>query len=112
MSEFKVTYKTRNVNSKRMFKEFQTLIEEVCDEYIIHRSSILDKTYDYEELVGFLNMYYEDLVEKNVITQFDVIADKRINEEKNIRDGKIKVLVKFRQTNCLNVTQYLVIFRV
>jgi hypothetical protein len=112
MSDFKVTYKTRNVNSKRLLKEFKTIVEEVCDEYISRQATLLDKTYDYDEFKAFLHMYLEDLHEKGVITQFDVISDHRINNELDVRAGRIRVLVKFRQTNCVNVTEILMEFHV
>lgn len=111
MSDFKVSYKTRNVNSKRMLKEFKAVIEEVCDEFISHRTSLLDKTYEYDELVGFLHMYLDDLVEKKTITQYDVVADTRNNDALSVRDGKIHVLVCYRQTHCLNVTEIEMIFK-
>jgi hypothetical protein len=110
MSDFKVAYKTRNINSKRLLKEFKTIVEEVCDEYISRQATLLDKTYNYEELTAFLDMYLHDLYEKQVITQFDVIADQRVNGELDVRNGKINVHVSFRQTNCLNVTEILLTF--
>jgi len=112
MSDFKVSYKTRNVNSKRLLKEFKTVVEEVCDEYISRQATLLDKTYNYEELTAFLEMYLDDLLEKKVITQYNVIADHRINGELDVRNGKIKVLITFRQTNCLNVTEIALTFTV
>lgn len=110
MSDFKVTYKTKNVNSKRLFKEFRTLVEEVSNEYIAHQASLIDRTYNYEELAAFLHMYMDDLIDNNVITQYDVIADHRVNSEVDIHAGRINILVKFRQTNCLNVTEILTTF--
>jgi hypothetical protein len=105
MSDFKVAYKTRNINSKRLLNEFKKVVEDVCDEYISRQHTLLDKTYKFDELVGFLEMYLEDMREKGIISQWDVIGDHRINTEPNIRRGIIKVLVSFRQTNCLNISQ-------
>jgi hypothetical protein len=93
-------------------KEFKTVVEEVCDEYISRQATLLDKTYNYDELSVFLNAYLEDLLEKKIITQFDVITDHRVNDEIAVRSGKIKALVRFRQTNCLNVTEIEISFSV
>lgn len=112
MSDFKVSYKTRNINSKRLLKEFKNIVEEVCDEYISRQATLLDKTYNYEELTSFLDMYLRDLLEQDVITQYDVIADHRVNGELDVRSGKINVHVFFRQTNCLNVTEIQLTFTV
>lgn len=110
MSDFKVAFKTRNVNSKRLFKEFRKTIEEVCDEYISRQTTLLDRTYNYEELETFLGMYLEDLLQNNVITQYNVLSDHRLNQQVDIHKGIIKVLVQFRQLHCLNVTEILMTF--
>lgn len=110
MSEFKATYVTRNINSKRLLKEIKTIADEVCNEYIYHRSFFSEHTYEYEELVSFFNMYFTDLLEKNVITQFDIIGDGRNNKHDDIRAGRINVSIKFRQTHCINVSQIDIVF--
>ena len=110
MSDFKVTFKTRNVNSKRLLKEFKKTVEDVCDEYISRQTTLLDRTYNYEELDTFLHMYLEDLLQKNVITQFDVLTDHRINNQVDVHKGIINAQVSFRQLHCLNVTEILMTF--
>jgi len=110
MSDFNITYKTRNVNSKRLLKDFKATIEEVCDEYISRQVTLLDKTYSYDELTTFLQMYLDELTEKKAITQYNIIADHRLNNVMDVREGTINVLVTFRQTHCLNVTELLMSF--
>lgn len=103
--EFKVKFKTRNINSKRLFNEIKRMAEEVGNEYISSTASLLDDTYDYEELVVFFDLFFNDLMEKKKITQFDVVADQRNNDVVDIKKGIINLTVKFRQTNCINVTK-------
>lgn len=104
-TEFSVTFTMRNVNSKRILKNLQTVIEEVCDEYILCRSTLLDKTYDYQELANFLEMYFYEMVEKDEITHFNIIADHRNNNPMDVRDGNICIKMVYRQLHCLNVTE-------
>jgi len=103
--EFKVKFVTRSVNSKRLLKEIKTMAEEVCNEYISYSNSILDKNYEYDELAHFLDMYFEDLVVKNRITQYDIVADHRNNTLSDTQAGIINITIKFRQTNCINVSK-------
>lgn len=102
-AEFIVKYKTRNINSKRLLKEIQKIAEEVSNEYISVRS--LSSTYEYEEFVIFFEAYLDDLLQKKKITQFDIIADGRNNDANDVAQGLINIAVKFRQTNCINLTR-------
>lgn len=110
MSEFKATYVTRNINSKRLLKEIKTVADEVCNEYIYHRSFFSERTFEFEELISFLNMYFADLLEKKTITQFDIVGDARNNKHEDIRLGRINVSIKFRQLHCINVSSIDIVF--
>ena len=111
MSKLRITYKTRNVNSKRLLNDFTNFIDDVSSDHIVIQSSFLDHTYTYDELVQIIEMYLIDLAEKNVITQYDMVADHRVNDAVAIAKGNINILVHFRQTNCLNVTEILTTFK-
>ncbi|TFH10348.1 MAG: hypothetical protein E4H14_02745 [Candidatus Thorarchaeota archaeon] len=110
-TEFSVTFTKRNVNSKRILKLVENVIGEVCNEYILCRSTLIDKTYDYTELATFLEMFFYEMIEKGEITHFNIIADHRNNNPMNVRDGKIEVKMQFRQTHCLNVTEVIAHFQ-
>lgn len=99
-----VTCQTRNVNSKRLFALIRDTLSQVCDEYIIIRPSIVDHTYDYSQLAIFADLFMEDLIERKMITQYDVKCDERNNDDHEVRHGNIAMEIKFRQAHCLNVT--------
>jgi hypothetical protein len=99
-----VTCENKNVNSKKLFALIKDTLSQVCDEYIIIRNSIVDHTYDYSQLAIFADLFMEDLAERKMITQYDVLCDERNNDDMEVRHGNIKMELKFRQMNCLNVT--------
>jgi predicted nucleotidyltransferase len=99
-----VTHETRNVNSKKLFSLIKETLSQVCDEYIIIRSSIVDHTYDYSQLATFADLFMEDLVDRKMISQYDVKCDDRNNDEHEVRHGNIHMEIKFRQMHCVNVT--------
>ena len=104
MSEFQVEFRSRNINSKQILKEIRQVASDVCNEYISNRGYDIEQVYDYDDLVAFLDMYFSDLMQRNVITQYDLIGDHRNNTVAEIREGNINIHVKFRQLYCVNVS--------
>jgi hypothetical protein len=80
------------------------------NDHVVIQSSFLDNTYTYDELIQLIELYLIDLAEKNVITQYNIVADYRINDAVEVARGNINVLINFRQTDCLNVTEILTTF--
>ena len=104
--DFKVQLVARSINSKRLLKEIKTMAEEVCNEYIVPPNPAYgEHIYDFDELVRFIELYFDDLCEKKRITQYDVMADHRNNSDEDVRLGTINMSIKFRQTNCINVSK-------
>lgn len=104
MAKFAITYKARNVNSKRLLQRVVSTVEDTCDEFIVHRSNAINKTYDFSQLVDYLDAYFEELCVDKVVNKFDVIGDFRNNTNDEIKQGKINIEVKFQQFNCINIT--------
>lgn len=99
-----VTHVAKNVNSKRLFSLIKDTLGQVCDEYIIIRSSVSDYTYDFSQLAAFAELFMEDLVERKLVTQYDVICDERNNSDEDVHMGLVHMNIQFRQIHCVNVT--------
>jgi hypothetical protein len=110
MVEFNVAYKAHNVNSKRLLQQIVGTVEESSREFIIQRSLAYTRTYDYEQLVDYLDAYFDELCEDKVVNKYDIIGDFRNNQNDQVRQGVINVDVKFQQFNCLNITRVLFTF--
>jgi len=109
MADFRVVYKGYNVNSKRLLQRITATINETVQEFIPLRISALSKTYDYSNLVeyldAFMDAFMEDLKEENVVVHYDVVGDFRNNVAEDVRQGKILIELTFQQFNCLNITK-------
>jgi hypothetical protein len=99
-----VTAETRNVNSKKLYSMVKNTVFEVCDEYISIHHAAGTKTYDYTQLSMFADLFMEDLYDKKLITQHDVICDERNNVPGEVSRGRINLELKYRQAHCVNVT--------
>ena len=107
MSEqrLKVTVKTKNVNSKLLFKNINDAVRKISDECIVPTVTLFAYEYEYGQLSMFLNTFMAVLKEKEVVRHYDVICDVRNNPQIQTRAGVIKALIKYKQKNCLNVTE-------
>lgn len=105
IAHFKVTYKTRSVNSIKLLDKIVAVMEEASEEliYVGRQELFLDT--ECRDLVSYVELYMEELKLDNVITQSNIRADHRNNPVSSMRAGKVNVLVTFRQTNCVNVSQ-------
>lgn len=103
---FSVSYKSKFVNSKKLFEEINNVINDVINEYIMVSRGIVDYTYNFSHFVEFLNAYFdEELLKKCRISQYDIICDERNNDPHEVRKGRIFMTIKYVQYNCLNWTQ-------
>lgn len=107
MVEFRLAYKAHNVNSKRLLQQIVHTVEDSAREFVVLRTLAYSKTYNYEQLVDYLDAYFEELCEDKVVNKFDIIGDFRNNPIHSVEKGLISVDVSFQQFNCLNVTQIL-----
>lgn len=96
---FHVEVKTRNVNSKRLLKEILAIAEQACNEYRLHFTPN-----DYEDVAAFFDMYLEDMLQRNVITQYTLVGDHRNNRYEDVAKGVVNLSIKLRQLHCINVT--------
>lgn len=103
MLKFQVTHKSHNVNTKRLLTKIVDEVGTLVSEYVRPRTTLI-KTYDYSQLIEYLEMVMDQMVEDKEVTTFDVIGDHRNNNYEDVRAGQINVTVQFRQFNCLNVT--------
>lgn len=104
MIEFNVSYKTRNVNSKPLLKQFTDLVQDISRDFVLKLHGTYASTYDYSQLVEFLEAYMEDLVDTHKITTYDVVGDHRNNLPHEMSMGNYNLVLKYQQFNCLNVT--------
>lgn len=105
MAEFRVTHKAYNVNTKRLVQRIVSTVEESTKEFVFHRNSTLSKTYDFSQLVEFLDLMMTTMCEDKEVVVYDVIGDHRNNPPDAVHKGKIVVEVDFQQYNCLNMTK-------
>lgn len=107
MAKFTVTYKCRNVNTKRILQRLVATVVETAEQLVYVRSLLGAKTkmHDFSNLVEYLELYFEELLKEKAISTFDVIGDLRNNDQTEMNEGLLKLLVKFKQYNCLNTTE-------
>lgn len=105
MADFHVVHKSYNVNSKRLLQRITATVNETAQEFIVQRTSALSRTYDYSNLVEYLDAFMEDLKEENVVVHYDVVGDFRNNDAEDVRQGNILIELTFQQFNCLNLTK-------
>lgn len=105
MTDFQVTYKAHNVNSKRLLQRFVSTVEETAQEFIVQRSASFAKVYDFSQLVSYLEALLEEMVEDKIVNRYDIVGDYRNNPLEELRNGSIKIEIKFQQFNCINITK-------
>lgn len=104
MANFEVTHRSHNVNSKRLLQELTSAVREAANDFVFLRSTAISTTYDFSQLVEYLDMYMGQLQEEKVVVRYDVKGDLRNNREQDVRVGKLQVDLEFQQFNCINVT--------
>ncbi len=105
VADFRITYTATNVNTKSLLTYIVKSVEEASSEFVFQRSSTLAKTYDFSQLVEYIDLMLADLVDDKKIVTYEVIGDLRNNHHDAMRAGKMCIEVNFRQFNCLNTTK-------
>lgn len=105
MAEFRVTHKAYHVNSKRLLNRIVAQVCEVSQEFVFQRSSSLSKTYDFSQLIEYLDLFMHELCDDKQIVVFEVVGDHRNNNHNDVYKGKICVELSYQQFNCLNMTK-------
>lgn len=105
VADFKVSYTATNANTKSLLSYIVKSVDEASKEFVFQRSSSLAKTYDFSQLVEYIDLMMNDLVEDKRIVVHEVIGDHRNNRHDTMRMGKICIEVSFQQFNCLNMTK-------
>lgn len=96
---FKITHKSRNVNSKRIKNAIVEAVEEAISELFTHHNA--------DAVMSYLDMSFEELLEGGIITSYDMYADERNgNTTEQLSEGNLKIHLKFQQFNCLNFTTF------
>lgn len=109
ITEFVTSCKSHSVVSKKLVRQITEMVNESANEYIVYTSPMytgaMRYMFDCSQFVEFVEMYLTDIMEKSqLIEQYDVICDHRNNCETSLRHGVIHMMIKFRQTHCLNTT--------
>lgn len=110
----KIDVRTKNVNSKLLFKEIDKLVSQACEEYIHTQKHSLYQLSSYQsppevlyyEPVGaWLDMCLEEMVVNGKLRVYEVICDHRNNTKTLNDNGIIRLKMQFRQRNCVNWTE-------
>lgn len=105
MADFRISYAATNANTKSLLTYIVKSVEEASKEFVFQRSSTLSKSYDFSQLVEYIDLMMNDLAEDRRIVVHEVIGDHRNNHSEAMRSGKICIEVSFQQFNCLNTTK-------
>ena len=103
MSDLQPTLKTKtyNINNQRLYKEIDQFMIELFASASVdwtiedHREMMVDMVED---------TLYEIADATGLITQFDVMCDRRNNTRSINRGGSVNFTLKYKQKNCLNTT--------
>lgn len=104
MAHFNVTYKARNVNTKRLLERVVQTVQNTVEEFVYVRTTQFSQPYDFSGVSDYIDMFMEQLVEEHVITTYDVIGDTRNNDLHSMTRGTLVLDLEFQQFNCLNTT--------
>lgn len=93
--------KTSNVNSKSLLNEITFFLEECID----HMGFDWAQEYHRQSFVDIISDDLDEVAQKNLITQWNVVFDRRNNKVADMNNGKYVVDVYYKQRNCYNTTQ-------
>lgn len=105
VADFRITHSALNVNTKSLLTYIVRSVEEASGEFVFQRSSSLAKSYDFTQLVEYIDLMLADLVDDKKIVVYEVIGDFRNNRSDAMRAGRMMIEVYFQQFNCLNTTK-------
>lgn len=104
LTTYTIEHKAHNSNSKRLLREIVRVVKEAVPELITRYTYGNTRSYDYEQLQEYVDLYFADLVEDHVVNRYDVICDHRNNTDADGVAGRIHLDIRFQQFNCLNTT--------
>lgn len=93
----KISVKTKNVHRKATFERI--------NEGVNAMMAYIDLSSDIEGISSLIEMVLADEAEDGKIEQTNVVCDHRNNKISDLRKGKIKIDVCYRQRHCFNVTE-------
>lgn len=106
-----VTITTKSINSNRLKKDLLEVISPLTITLVNIETGLQgEPVYRVQPFVEGMKQMCEYLIEKKIITQYDIIGDHRNNSD--VSGQSFTVDVSFRQTNCLNVSKIKIVFRV
>lgn len=101
MTQPNAILKTKNINSKLLFKEINDYVFEGINSNAVRWK---DETHR-KSFVEVIEEFLEELAENSKITQFKVMCDRRNNSMEDLEKGIVKLTIKFVQKNCLNISE-------
>ena len=97
-----VLLRTKCVNNDRICREVDVIGMEVIEHYLSTLQNVDAQLETAEILEDYLAEYVES---ERSILGVEVICDARNNSRKDCEDGKVHLTIKYRQQNCLNITE-------
>lgn len=101
IDNLKVGLVKKSVNSTHLANAIDAFVFDGLSEF----AAGWHNPYHREMFLEILEHGMEELSNIGKITQWDVVCDSRNNKMSNINAGKYNLVVKFKQTNCVNTTQ-------
>lgn len=95
------TWKSKNVNSKKLFKDVHTSIYG----FLTEDASIWLHDTTRTQLIWLIDEYLADMAENGLITQYNVVSDGRNNHPSDVEQNLYHVDVSYVQKYCLNTTK-------
>ena len=102
MIKISIKIKSHSINSDRLFKaiveEVNTAIRELKFDW-----SDDDQRQSFVDMLGeWISTTYE---EPGKISQAHIIGDNRVNNNDDMKKGIYKIVIKYRQADCLNISR-------
>lgn len=95
------TVTRRAVNSKLIADEVHAFVDEV----IAGTSPQWHSDTQRELVVDAIGEKLDDLNERGLITQYNVLCDQRNNNVSTMERGQFNLSIRYKQRNCLNTTR-------
>lgn len=102
---YTIVFRKKNINGKHVVRGVQGMIHERLSRLptvgVINNPVL-------QNVTRLITEYMEDLLAHDKIQAYQIICDQRNNNEDfKQRNGLIAIIVRFRQTNCLTITELL-----
>ena len=101
MEDSSVVVKSKNINSKNLFKVINDFILEG-----IHSESVRWRDDMHREsFIEIVEEFLTELAMEAKITQFNAMCDLRNNSLDDLENGTVLITIKYKQKDCLNVSE-------